>query len=300
MSTPPRPDSATGPITRIVDRGYRRYDGPRLGVSGASRSLARHTAQRVLGLKRPARAKVLPAAAAFIAYVPAIVFIGISALVPDDRLRDATLPSYGQYYGFIVSALVIFAAFVAPEALCPDRRTGLLGLYLAAPLTRTRYLVTKALTVAGLLAIACVGPPLLMLVANVLQGIGPESPGDVLVLLVRVVAAGAVVTAVYSGVSLGVSALTDRRAVASAGVLMLLVLTGVVTGVLVESAGAPDWLLAFNLGGSPFQLVLRIYGEPSGDGRELSVWLLAVVNAWWVLAGVAVLAWRYLRLEVTR
>ena len=64
------------------------------------------------------------------------MFVGVAALIDDPRVRRDVIPSYGQYYGFIVSALIVFAAFVAPEALCPDRRTGLLGLYLASPLTR--------------------------------------------------------------------------------------------------------------------------------------------------------------------
>ena len=41
-------------------------------------------------------------------------------------------------------AVLVFVAFVAPEVLCPDRRTGMLGLYLASPLTRDTYLVGKA------------------------------------------------------------------------------------------------------------------------------------------------------------
>ena len=64
---------------RIVDRGYRPYDGPRRGQSGAIATLVRHTAQRVLGLHRSARSKLLPMAAAGIAFIPAIVFVGIAA-----------------------------------------------------------------------------------------------------------------------------------------------------------------------------------------------------------------------------
>ena len=62
------------------------------------------------------------------------------------------LPTYGEYYGFIVSAIIVFVAFVAPEVLCTDRRTGMLGLYLASPLTRDTYLLAKAIAVAVVLA----------------------------------------------------------------------------------------------------------------------------------------------------
>lgn len=283
---------------RIVDRGYRAYDGPRLGAAGAQRSLVRHTAQRVLGLRRPARTKFLPVMSAVIAYVPAIVFVGIAALAPQEEVRDFLLPTYGEYYGFIVSAIVVFVAFVAPEAMCSDRRSGMLGLYLAAPLTRTRYLVAKALAVAALLALSTIGPPLLLLIANILQGIGPDGPGEVAVLVVRALAAGAVLTSVYTAVSLGVSSLTDRRAFAAAGVILLVLLTGAITGA-VEGAGAPAWLRAFNLVGGPFELVFRIYGEP-GNAPDVSTLTLAVVQAGWVALGATVCWIRYQRLLVTR
>src|SRR5437764_383252 len=78
---------------RIIDRGYRPYDGPRLGAAGAVRSLIRHTAQRVMGLRRPFQYKVLPLLSAGIAYVPAIVFVGLSALIKDDRVRQGFLPT---------------------------------------------------------------------------------------------------------------------------------------------------------------------------------------------------------------
>lgn len=285
---------------RILDRGYRTYDGPRLGPSGAVRSLVRHTARRVLGIRRPARSKILPILAAVIAYLPAVVFVGIAALIPDDRITESFLPSYGEYYGFITSALVVFAAFVAPEALCPDRRSGLLGLYLAAPLTRDTYVLGKVVSVLGLLLIGTLGPPLLLLVALTLQDQGPDGPGGVLATLARVVAAGVLVALVYTAVSLGISSLTDRRALASAGVLLTIVLTGVVTGALVEGVGLPDWVFAFNLTFAPFELVQRLYGEPPDEQVVIATPVLVAVVAGWVAAGFGVLWWRYRTLKVRR
>ncbi len=284
---------------RIFDRGYRPYTGPRLGPAGAVRSLVKATAQRVMGIKRPARAKVLPVAAAIIAYVPALVFIGVAALIDDPRTRRNVIPSYGEYYGFIISALIVFTAFVAPEALCPDRRTGMLGLYLASPLTRGRYLAAKVAAVLGLLAVATLGPPLLMLVSFVLQDLGPDGPVEVVKLLARILLAGSLVAGVYGAVSLGVSSLTDRKAFAAGAVLLLLLVTGAITGALVDGLDAPQWLLAFNLAVSPLELVQRIYGE-RGELDDTSTALLFAVNIGWIVTGFSVLWWQYRRLVVTR
>lgn len=286
---------------RIIDRGYRPYDGERLGARGAARSLARHTAQRVLGLRRPARAKVLPVLCGFIAYVPAIVFVGLAALLPDSQARDLLIPSYPDYYGFVTSALVIFAALVAPEAICTDRKTGLLGYYLAAPFTRASYLATKALTVMGLLCIATLGPPVLLLVANVLQDQGPAL-ADLPVLALRVVVSGVAVAAFFTAITVAVSACTDRRAVAAAAVILLILVSGAVTGTLLNALDAPGWVTVFNLGGVPFLFVRIVYGEvptdgAGGDVAAPVVWLAFVA---WTVLGFAVAWWRYRKIEVTR
>jgi ABC-2 type transport system permease protein len=287
---------------RIFDRGYRHYDGPRRGVPGAIVSLTRHSAQRALGLRRPLGAKFFPVLALAIAFIPAIVFVGIAAFVPDSSVRDDFLPSYGEYYGFVTSAILVFSAFVAPEVLCPDRRNGMLGLYLASPLTRDTYLIAKAASVLGVLSVATIGPPLLLLVANTLQNNGPDGPGDFLVLLGRVVVAGLAVSAAHTAVTLAVSSLTDRKAFASAGVIVLLIASSITTAILVENLDAPSWVWGFNLLAMPFELVQRVYGEhdPTDDISAMATGAVVAANALWVVASAAVVRWRYQRVVVTR
>lgn len=285
---------------RILDRGYRPYEGPRLGVRGAVRSLAAHSALRALGLRRSFWAKLLPLLSVAIAYVPAMVFVGIAALLPEEIVDSTGLvPNYGDYYGFISAAILIFVALVGPEVLCPDRRNRMLGLYLASPLTRDTYLLAKVLAVVPVLALVTLGPPLLLLLGLTLAEVGPEGPGAFLVVLLRVIAGGLAISAAYTAVSLAAASLTERRAVASAGVILVLLISGVVTGTLVEGLGGSERLLLANLSFIPFELVQRIYGEAGGEPALSTLEVLAANVAWTAAAGF-LLRERYRRLRVTR
>src|SRR4051812_20732822 len=172
---------------RIVDQGYRPYEGPRRGLRGAVRSLAWHSVLRALGMRRTAWAKLLPIASIGIAYLPAAVFVGVAAILPQ-RVRDQAniIPTYAEYYGFITAAIVLFVALVGPEVLCPDRRNGMLGLYLASPLDRRTYLLAKVLAVVPVLALVTLGPPLLQLVGLTLADAGPGGIGDFLLVFLRI------------------------------------------------------------------------------------------------------------------
>ncbi|MGB3054996.1 MAG: ABC transporter permease [Acidimicrobiales bacterium] len=293
------PDVFDGAEARIIDRGYRRYDNDRTGVGGAIWSVMRHSIQRGLGMRRPIWAKVPPTLTAFIAYIPAVVFVGIVALVPAESITDLVLPTYGAYYGYVISAIVLFVAFAAPEMLCTDRRSGMLGIYLASPLNRDTYLVAKALAVAATLSLVCIGPPLLMLVANVLQNQGPTGLGDILTTLLRVLVAGLMITLLFTGVTMGVASLTDRKSIATAGIILLLLVSVMIAGIFSEASNSDLPLV-----GSVLTLSLdigpRVHNDLVIDSLDVSD--AAVYGAWlaWTVAGFAVARWRIHSLPVTR
>ena len=285
---------------RILDRGYQRYEGPRRGTAGAVRSLAAASVLRALGLRRTFWAKVFPLASVVIAYLPALVFVGVAALLPDRIVDEAgVLPSYPDYYGFITAAIVVFVALVGPEVLCPDRRNGMLGLYLASPLSRATYLLAKALAVVPVLALVTLGPPLLLLVGLTFADAGPDGPREFLTILARVIVGGFAISAAYTAVSLAAASLTDRRALASAGIILVLLVSSVTTSILVYDLNADTRLLLLNLFLIPFELVQRIYGVPGGE-PALSTAQLVVANVMWTIVAGGVVWWRYRKLTVTR
>ena len=290
----------SGPDAQLFDLGYRGYDGPRERPGRAIATLAEFTARRVLGLGRGGRHKVLPAITLVIAFLPALANV-LFAVIADDVLVD-DLISYGEYTFFIGSALALFAALIAPEALSPDRRSGMLSLYLAGPLDRNRYLAAKGAAVVGVMLLITVGPLLFMLVAFVLAGHGP-SAGDTPLLLLRILASGVATALLYAALSMAVSSFTTRRAAAAVGVVLLLFVPATVVRSAIESTDAPNEL---DLVSSPFvvgNLAYRIFGEEPEDGEpvaDLSTWVVTGGVGATILLGALVCWLRYRRLEAFR
>jgi ABC-2 type transport system permease protein len=287
-----------GGDARILDRGYRGYDGPRTGERGAIWALVRHSVQRGVGLRRTVWAKLLPIATIVIAYIPAIVFIGIVALVPERRLTDFVLPTYGEYYGNVITAIMLFVAFAAPEMLCTDRRSGMLGVYLSSPLNRDTYLLGKAIAVAGVLSLVCMGPPLLLLVANLLQSKGPQG-GDIATTTLRVLGAGLALTLLYTGVTMGIASLTDRKAMASATIIMVFLFSVTVTGIF-HGAGAGDGVFVGSITTLSLEIGPRVHGEQSEVMPGAPSVLVWAGWAAWTIGGFAIARYRIRKLPVTR
>jgi ABC-2 type transport system permease protein len=312
-TTSPDQAGADAPrAARLIDRGYRRYDGERGGVRSAMRTVTTLTLQRALGLRRPARAKVFPVLAIVLAYLPTAVYVGITVIgnrleeqgAPGDVIAAQLIPTYASNYGHVVLAIIVIASFVAPEVLCPDRRTGMLGLYLASPLTRASYLLAKGLSVLIVVGIVTIGPPLVLLIGYSTQGYGPDGLAGWLGTFARIIGAGLAVSLLYTVLSLAISSITSRKAAASAAFLAVLVGTSGLVSYLVVDAGQTSSLGLLNLGTLPYEAVFRIFGEPSEltfNGEvELSTVSVFAAYVAWVLAGLLVITWRYRRIEVTK
>jgi ABC-2 type transport system permease protein len=299
VSTGAAPPAAGDTGARIYDQGYRRYTGPRTGMAGSMRTLVKYSLRHAIGLGRAARYKVIPLAIIGMAYLPAAVFVGLAALLPIDT--EEFLPTYAEYYGFVSATIYLLAGFVAPELLCADRRTGLLGVYLASPLDRPNYLIGKAIAVFIMLSAVTLGPPLLMLIAFSLQNMGPDGFWQWIETFVLIVVSSAVLGILYTAIGLAVSATTDRIPVATATILALIPGSAIVTDIMVGEADLNPVFRLANLLFLPRALIFRIHDEVGGWPSSLNpTWTLWLAWAAWVLGSIAWIWHRYRRLLVRR
>lgn len=280
---------------RLVDRSLTRV-GERRGVATSVAALGRHALRRSLGLRRPMRYKVLPVVFVGIAYLPAIAFLGLAALIPGE-LAGQLLPTSADFYGSIMFAVILFTALAGPQTLCPDRRHRTLGLYLASPLDRTTYLLANGLALMTVLFVVTLGPPLLAQIGFALLDVpGPA----ILLVLLRVLASGVVLAVMFGGVGIAGASLTDRRGFASAGIFLGLLGLTIVAEVLTEALDLPAWVQMLDVATLASVLVTRIHAGEAVEmvGVDLP-WLVLGALVW--VAGLALFVhWRYRRLAVVR
>jgi ABC-2 type transport system permease protein len=275
------------------------------------RSVTRTTLWRALGIHRPARAKVFPVIAIVLAYLPTAVYVGVAVIGnhvereggPGRALTSAFIPTYANNLVQVVLAVLVVACFVAPEVLCPDRRNGMLGLYLASPLDRFTYLLAKAEAILAVVGVVTIGPTLILLVGYSTQGYGPDGAAAWFSTFGRIIAAGLAISVLYTVISLAISSITSRKAVASAAFLGIVVGSSALATYLVESGGQSPYLALANLALLPYEAVFRIFDEPSqlaGGFGQLPNGAIFAGYAAWLIAGLCVIVWRYRRVEVAQ
>ncbi|MGA0121788.1 MAG: ABC transporter permease [Gaiellales bacterium] len=258
---------------RIHDVRYRPFSGELRGSTRrAVASMARWSALRALGARRPWTAKVVPIVLALIALGPAVTVLGVKSLLGGDLVEQlpTDLVPYAAYYTLIGFAIWAYAAIVIPETICPDRRSRVLDLYLSTAMSPREYVLGKVLaSLVPLLAVTTL-PLAVLYVGNVFFATEPLAYiGDNLREIPAILAGGLLIALVYTLMGLAVASLTSRRAFASVGFILLLVISGLAAGALAEVADLGLNARMINLQALPVWLAqIMIGGEQitGGDG----------------------------------
>ena len=221
----------------VYDRGYRPYDGKRGGRREATAALYRTSLRRAVGLRRPWRQKVAPAALLTIAAIPAVINVGIGYLTRDTPAEGFEFISYREYIG-VSSALLLFVALVAPDIVCPDRRQRVLPLIFARPLTGRDYALAKVGTIFTCVFAFSFLPQVVLYVGQMLVSDGAL---DYLTantaVLWQVPVAATLLALFYAVLGVAIASLTSRRIVAGATMLGVTLISSAVSGILVRADG---------------------------------------------------------------
>jgi len=307
----------TEPHGEVFDLGYQHYDGPREGRMRARKALWINGVRTALGLGRGSLAKALPALLFVAVMIPALVAV-LFASVAD---VDADIVDHADYYRIVSVILVLFSAIIAPELLCPDRRDGVINLYLVRPLTTTDYVAGRWLAFLSVtLALVLFGQVVLLMGLT----LAAEEPLDHLrdnwLDIPRFLLGGLVVAVFTTTLPMAVAAFTTRRAYAAAFVIGVFIISIPVAEILSECAeerergriegpceprtGEPGkWLALLNIPQIPMHvndLIFDVDDEDRTNGRVTE--LPDIVPVGWYLLFVAgpgfALWWRYRRISV--
>jgi hypothetical protein len=226
----------------VYDRGYRPYEGPRGRRGAATWALAKATARRALGIRRPWRQKVAPFVLLAIVTVPAIVNVGIGYVTRNEvGTNRIEIITYREYIG-VSSTLLLFVAIVAPDVLCPDRRQKVLPLIFARPMTGRDYVVAKVGAITAIVFAFTFLPQVVLFVGNMLVSDDTLDyfKGHLDVLWKAPLAA--MLLAVYFAVmSLAIASFTTRRIVGGATIAGLFLVASIASAAIVGDTFRRDF-----------------------------------------------------------
>lgn len=284
--------SATG---SIYDLGYQRYEGPRLGRRHAVVALFVHTLKGSFGIGRGGRAKLVPFGLAALSIVPAIVAVGIHALV-SRAVTGGEQPTspirYDTYYAYIETLVMLFVAAQAPELLGRDQRYNVLSLYFSRALLRTDYALARLAGLVAAILIVVLVPQGVIFAGLTLSGTDvPSALVDNAAFLPPILVEGLASALLLASIGLAISAFTPRRAYATAAIVAAFSLPHVVAMVLSEAASGP--LSRYAALFSPTDVLeglnAFVFGTPMPRGLLSRIDLEPVMFLWAALVAVVLL-----------
>jgi ABC-2 type transport system permease protein len=226
-----------GPAGVIHDIGYRSYGGERLGRSAIVRALTWHSLRSVFGLRRGAKALIIPVITFVVMCLPAVVN-AIAVALSGSHTRQV---SYDTYVASLrVLVMLLFLAAQAPEVVSRDLRSHVLPLYFARPMERIDYPLAK-LAAFFLACLFMIEVPLLLLyLGTVAQVHGGAAIWAQTRALFPGLLLGVAWAAVLSGLGLLLASFSGRRAFATGAVAVYFLATSTLAGLL-TSIGQQDF-----------------------------------------------------------
>ncbi|MDP7084502.1 MAG: ABC transporter permease subunit [Dehalococcoidia bacterium] len=304
----------------LFDLGYQHYQGPREGRMRARKAVFANGFRTTLGLGRGSLAKVLPILLFAAVMAPAVIIaLVVSQLEP---LADS-VPDHSNYYQIVSTILILFSAIIAPELLCPDRRNGVISLYLARPLTATDYVAGRWLAFFSITLLLVYSGQIVLFIGLVLSAVEPwDYLRDNWLDIPRFLGAGLVVAAFITTIPLAVASFTNRRAYAAAFVIGFFIISHAAGNILTAceengelrrdvpaeaqceplTGDAAKWFSLVAMFAVPMHVSDMIFGveDEEGDSDRVAELPSIVPIGWYLLltAGPGyALWWRYRRIS---
>jgi ABC-2 type transport system permease protein len=264
----------------IHDIGYQRYEGPRLGRFQIAAALCWHSLRSAFGIRRGAKAKIVPVLTFVIMCAPAVINAVAMAL----SSSHARIVDYDTYTPTLrVIIMLVFIAAQAPELVARDLRSKVLPLYFARPMRRSDYPAAKyvAFTIACLAMLDI--PVLLLYLGTVFQVHGLSAVLAQTRALIPGLLVGLMWAVLLAAIGLALASLSGRRAFSTGAVAIFLFMTWILAHVLTTIASQQS---RAGPGGPP--------GPPQGafcaadfqTGSSAAAHLLGIISPFNVLDGV--------------
>ncbi|MGY0492900.1 ABC transporter permease [Streptomyces sp. WG-D5] len=244
------PSAVDRASTQIHNIGYRHYDGPRLGRAYARRSLFSQSLRGAYGLGRSAKSKVLPMLLFIVMCVPALIMVAVAVAT---KANDLPV-DYTRYAVLLQAVIGLYVASAAPNAVSLDLRFKTIPLYFSRPIERVDYVAAKFAALTSALFVLTAAPLLVLYIGSLLAKLDfAEQTKGFAQGLVSV----ALLSLLFAGIGLVVSAVTPRRGFGIAAVIAVLTISyGAVSTVQAiadaqDNGGAVTWLGLF----SPITLI---------------------------------------------
>jgi ABC-2 type transport system permease protein len=213
-----QPTARKAEQTRIHNIGYRSYDGPRLGRAYARRSLYSQSLRGAYGLGRSVKSKVLPMLLFVVMCAPALIMVAVAVAT---KAKD--LPVEYTRYAIIMQAVIgLYIASQAPQSVSRDLRFKTVPLYFSRPIETVDYVRAKYAALASALFVLTAAPLLVLYVGALLAKLdfAHQTKG-----FAEGLVSVALLSLLFSGISLVIAAATPRRGFGIAAVIAVLTIS---------------------------------------------------------------------------